>query len=95
MGNVNQRCLPLDEVWLDGRTVKQLLMDKHPPAQPADVSTISDCPPTSIPHPIIFEEIDGPLIKSIIQRMDGAAGPSGLNAYKRLEAVMFLIPEAF
>ena len=73
-----QGCLPLDEAQLDGRTVKQLLMDKHPPGQPADPSTISDCSPTSIAHPIIFEEIDGPLIKSIIQRMEGAAGPSGL-----------------
>ena len=48
--HTNQGCLPLDEVQLDGRTVKQHLMDKHSPGQPVDSSTISDCPPTSIPN---------------------------------------------
>ena len=76
----DQGCLALDSIQPDGRTVKQHLMDKHPPGKPADPSTISDCPPTNTPHPLIFEEIDGPLIKSIIQQMDGAAGPSGHNA---------------
>ena len=79
-------CLPLDGIQPDGRTVMQHLIDKHPPGQPADPSTISDCPPTRTPHPIIYEEIDGTPIKSIVQRMDGAAGPSGLNAadWKRM-----------
>lgn len=65
--HTDQGCLPLDEVQPDRKTVKQQLMDKHPPGQLADSSTISDCPPTNIPHghPIIFEEIDGPLIKSM------------------------------
>ena len=79
-GRMDQGCLPLNEVQPDERTVKQHLMDKHLAGQPVDTCTISDCSPTNIPHPIIFEEIDGRLIKSIIQRMDGAAGPSGLNA---------------
>ena len=82
----DQGCLPLDDVQPDGRTVMQHLMDKHRPGQPVDPSTTSDSPPTAIPHPIIYEEIDGTLIKSIVQRMDGAAGPSGLNAgeWKRM-----------
>ena len=79
-------CLPLDSIQPDGRTVKQHLLDKHPPGKAMDPSTISNCPPTSRPHPVIFEEIDGRLIKTTIQRMDGAAGPLGLNAgdWKRL-----------
>ena len=79
-------CLPLDSIQPDGRTVKQHLLDKHPPGKPINPSTISDCPPTSRPHPVIFEEIDGTLIKTTIQRMDGAVRPSGLNAveWKRL-----------
>ena len=41
----DQGCLPLDGIQPDGRTVMQHLTDKHPPGQPADHSTISDCPP--------------------------------------------------
>ena len=31
------------------------------------------------PHPVLFDQIDGTLIHSIVQKMDGAAGPSGLD----------------
>jgi len=79
-------CLPLDSLQSDGRTVKQHLLDKHPPGQPAMPSAISDSPPAEEPHQVIFDQIDGPLIRSIVQRMDGSAGPSGLNAsdWKRM-----------
>ena len=42
--------------------------------------------PATEPHPIIFERIDGQLIRSTALRMDGTAGPSGLDAaaWKRL-----------
>ena len=61
-------CLPLDDVQPDGRTVMQHLMDKHPPGQPVDPSTISDSPLTAIPHPIIYEEIDGTLINDALSK---------------------------
>ena len=38
------------------------------------------------PHPVLFDKIDGLLIRSTVLRMDGAAGPSGLDAaaWKRM-----------
>ena len=68
-------------------TVREILIKKHPPKQPPKQSTIIR-PDSSIvePHPVIFEKIDGPLIRSTALRMDGAAGPSGLDAavWKRM-----------
>ena len=42
--------------------------------------------PVTDPHPIIFEWIDGQLVCSMVLKMDGVAGPSGLDvaAWKRL-----------
>lgn len=34
------------------------------------------------PHPAIFDSIDGDLIRQVTIRMNGAAGPSGLDAAK-------------
>ena len=31
------------------------------------------------PHPVLFDQINGTLICSIVQKMDGAAGPLGLT----------------
>ena len=63
------------------------LKEKHPPKQEPNPSAIID---TELSfeevHPIIFEQIDGKLIHDVILRMDGAAGPSGLdaNSWKRV-----------
>ena len=70
-------CLPLDTLQPDGRTVKQHLQDKHPPGRPAIPSAISDSPPAAEPHEVIFDQIDGPLIRTIVQGMDGSADPQG------------------
>ena len=68
--------------------VLDILLKKHPPKQPLKVETIvSSNNPVTDPHPIIFEQIDGQLIRSTVLKMDGAAaGPSGLDAaaWKRL-----------
>ena len=48
----------------DGRTVKEHLLAKHPPGVLASPQSISDEPPVSEPHPIVFEQIDGPFIRS-------------------------------
>ena len=60
-------------------TVREALLKKHPPKQPPKPSVII-FPGTHMhePHPVLFETIDGPLIRRTILRMDGAAGPSGL-----------------
>lgn len=68
-------------------SVLDSLLKKHPPKQPYKMDTIVNSnPPVTDPHPIIFERIDGQLIRSTVLKMDGAAGPSGLDvaAWKRL-----------
>ena len=66
------QCLPLDSIQPDGRSVKEHLLDEHPPGAPAPVSAISNSPPVTEPHPIIFDCIDGPLIRFIAQKTDGS-----------------------
>ena len=68
-------------------TVREVLQKKHPPPQPLKHSSLmtADVPITE-PHSVLFDKIDGQLIRSTALRMDGAAGPSGLDAaaWKRL-----------
>ena len=68
-------------------TVRGVLQKKHPPPQPLKHSSLmtADVPITE-PHSVLFDKIDGQLIRSTALRMDGAAGPSGLDAaaWKRL-----------
>ena len=68
-------------------TVREILMKKHPPQQPAKVSSIvTEDMQSTEPHPVIFDKIDGQFIRRTVLRMDGAAGPSGLDtdSWKRL-----------
>ena len=89
----NNGPLPLDsQVEENGtpKTVREILQAKHPPQQPAKPTSLVDPDtqqqPTAEPHPILFEKIDGQLIRSMALRTDGAAGPSGMDAatWKRL-----------
>ena len=73
----------------NNQTVRDILFQKHPSRQPITKSAIISShatPSQQHPHPILFDKIDGHLIHSTILRMDGAAGPSGLDcgAWKRL-----------
>ena len=43
------------------------------------------------PHPVLFDQIDGTLIRSTVQKMDGAAGPSGLDTDLLLEETMYSV----
>ena len=69
-------------------TVRETLLKKHPPKQPLKQSALFISPNTQTvePHPVLFDKIDGQLIRSIALKSDGAAGPSGLDAaaWKRL-----------
>ena len=78
--------LSLDDQLDDGRTVKEHLLDKHPIGKPAHPSSISDMQPVTPPHPVLFDGLDGPLIRSIALRLSGSAGPSGLDSrgWKRI-----------
>ena len=67
--------------------VREALLKKHPPKQPLKPSAIiSSDTLSNEPHSVLFERIDSELIRRTILRMDGAAGPSGLDAaaWKRL-----------
>ena len=83
--------LPLDSVVSsDGsntKTVCDILLEKHPSAQLLCPSAI--CEPSDAiqkPHSVRFNRIDGPFIRDTVLRMDGAAGPSGIDVagWKRL-----------
>ena len=68
-------------------TVLDALKSKHPSAEPVGGDAVCSRPPSTLySHPILFEKIDGPLIRSMVLKMDGAAGPSGLDTaiWKRL-----------
>ena len=63
----------------DARHVRDVLMEKHPPGQPADPNSLlqDETPPV---HPVVFDSIDFNLIKTAALRTSGSAGPSGLDA---------------
>lgn len=81
--------LPLDKVVDEDtlETVCDVLLKKHPPKQPRKLSSLiePDSPPPE-PHPVMFQVINGQLIRSTVLKMDVAAGPSGLDAaaWKRM-----------
>jgi len=65
----------------DNPTVREVLISKHPPAQPAHSNCILDEEPQN-PHPIIFESLDASVVGSAALRVTGAASPSGLHAHE-------------
>ena len=65
----------------ESRTVREVLLEKKLEAQSLTKSAVvNEDDSTWIPHPILYELINGPLIHSIALRTNGAAGPSGINA---------------
>ena len=66
---------------LTGKTVMDILLEKHPEGAPLHPNAISPAEQHHHNfHPIIFDTIDGTLIRSIALRAIGSAGPSGLDA---------------
>ena len=62
-------------------TVLEVLKSKHTPSSPPTVEALySGELRKGEPLPVIFERINVSLIHSIVLKMDGAAGPSGLDA---------------
>ena len=62
-------------------TVRESLISKHPVSQPAYNSCIIPDEPQD-PHPVIFESLDVNAIRSAALRVNGAAGPSGLDSHE-------------
>ena len=65
----------------DARYVRDVLLEKHPPGQPAHRDSLlqneTQTPPI---HPVIFDSIDSDLIRTATPRTSGSAGPSGPDA---------------
>ena len=61
------------------------LVRKHPTGKHADPHSILKGPVDKVEQ-VIFEEIDGQLIQTCVKKIDGAAGPSGLDSdgWKRI-----------
>ncbi len=61
-------------------TVREILKKTHPPGKLIIPSAII---PPEVPvkehHPVIFEDLNGSLIRSMAPRSSGAAGPSGMD----------------
>ncbi len=82
--------LPLDSVVPNsgGKLVRQVLKEKHPTAKDAQPETLVTDPGMStantssspMHHPVIFQEITAESIRSAALRVEGAAGPSGIDA---------------
>ena len=57
-------------------TVREALRLKHPLRQPAPANAIYSSADLPTVHPVLFESIDGALIRRAALRTNGAAGPS-------------------
>ena len=71
--------LRLNNVADSHKTVRNVLIDKHPSGQPAHPDSVIEGVPPEV-HPVLFESIDASMITSAALRMTGAAGPSCLDA---------------
>ena len=61
------------------RTVRGVLIDKHPSGQPAHPDSLIEDDPPAI-HPVVFESIDASMIRLAALKTTGTAGPSWLDA---------------
>ena len=65
---------------MDGRTVFEVLQEKHPPAGEVNIEAlVSTLEPPDV-HPMMFEQITGRSIRNAALRTQGTAGPSGVDA---------------
>ena len=62
-------------------SVREVLLQKHPPAQQAHPDCIVDGEPQEL-HPVVFESLDASVICSAALKISGAAGLSGLDAHE-------------
>ena len=73
--------LSLDES-LEGKTVRDILREKHPDASSANPDFIeaAPLPRSQHGHAVLFESVDGEAIVKAAMATHGSAGPSGLDA---------------
>ena len=80
--------LSIDEIITpEGVSVRDVLLMKHPQGQPAHPSAIvsSSMSPDGL-HSLLFDSLNGDLIRRSALKSDGSSGPSGIDAagWKRL-----------
>jgi len=65
-----------------GKRVREVLRDKHPPAtSPEPGVLLSPDPEDDLEvHPVLFDRLDGDLIRAAAMRVQGSAGPSGVDS---------------
>ena len=71
-------------------SVRDILASKHPPAAllyPEYLITDTDSSITY--HPVIFEALDGSVIRAAALHTSGTAGPSGVDAYAGLATTLY------
>lgn len=69
----------------DRKTVRDVLLEKHPKAAPLEEEAKLDGEPQPI-HAVYFDGLDADLLKRITMQCHGSAGPSGLDsaAWRRM-----------
>ena len=85
LDKVNARggVLPLDKTLPDtGKNVRQILKEKHPEANipPCEVLLPLTEEQNTNYHPVIYQQITAGAIRSAVLRVEGGAGPSGIDA---------------
>ena len=73
--------LELDANLSEGKTVREILKQKHPEGADAEFeSLLRPNEEPTVPHPVIFDELPGQAIKAAALRTFGSARPSGIDA---------------
>ena len=75
----------VDALDPQGRTVRDILISKHPPGQPIHPDVLiydgdGSATDSISAHPVLFESIDAAAICSAALHTFGTVGPSGLDA---------------
>ena len=65
---------------INGKSVREILSDKHPPAEPIQNSAVMPGEPPAPPHPTYFAAINRESIRQAAIDTQGAVGPSGMDA---------------
>ncbi len=73
---------PIDIIDGTKKTVEETLMEEHPQASPANHNVVlSPENGDNDFHPVIFDSINAKAIRSTALKIEGSAGPSGLDAF--------------
>ena len=66
---------------IDNKSVLDILKEKHPPASRCDDRYIVEKPSNVTPyHPVIFDKIQGRIVRNAAMKTHGSHGPSGVDA---------------